>query len=114
MMFPEGTRSRTGRLGAGHPGTALIARRTNAPILPVAITGTEAMRWPRFFLRPRTVRHIKVVIGEPFHLDGDGPANSESLRRDLHQIMGRIAALLPEQYQAAPDEEPSPVEAAAH
>jgi 1-acyl-sn-glycerol-3-phosphate acyltransferase len=65
MMFPEGTRSRSGRLGAGHPGTAPIARRTNAPILPAAITGTEGVKWPGVFFRPRSIRHIRVSIGEP-------------------------------------------------
>jgi 1-acyl-sn-glycerol-3-phosphate acyltransferase len=101
MMFPEGTRSRTGRLGSGHPGTALIARRTGAPIIPVAVTGTERIAWPGIFFRPRSVPHIRVVVGEPFVLE-KAAANSESLRRDADEIMARIAALLPEQYRAAP------------
>jgi 1-acyl-sn-glycerol-3-phosphate acyltransferase len=98
MMFPEGTRSRTGRLGTGHPGTALIARHTGATVVPVAITGTEDIKWPGVFLRPRSIRHIRVAIGEPFRLDG-GSAKSEQLRRDMDEIMGRIAALLPESYR---------------
>lgn len=101
MMFPEGTRSRSGRLGAGHPGTALIARRTNAPILPVAITGTEGIKWPGVFVRPRSIRHIRVTIGEPFRLDGAGTSRSGQLRDDMDVIMGRIASLLPETYRAA-------------
>jgi 1-acyl-sn-glycerol-3-phosphate acyltransferase len=100
MMFPEGTRSRTGRLGTGHPGTAHIARRTGAPILPVAITGTEGIRWPGVFLRPRSIQHIRVTIGEPFAL-APGAANSEQLRQDVNFIMDRIAALLPEAYRPA-------------
>lgn len=101
MMFPEGTRSRSGRLGAGHPGTALIARRTSAPILPVAITGTESIKWPGVFLRPRSIRHIRVTIGEPFRLDRAGPSRSEQLSDDMVVIMGRIASLLPQSYRAA-------------
>jgi 1-acyl-sn-glycerol-3-phosphate acyltransferase len=42
-MFPEGTRSESGRLGLGQPGVGLIALRTGARILPVAITGTEQL-----------------------------------------------------------------------
>lgn len=99
MMFPEGTRSRTGYLGAGHPGTALIARRTGAPIVPVAITGTERIAWPGIFVRPRSVPYIRVVVGEPFVLE-KAPASSETLHRDAAEIMARIAALLPEQYRA--------------
>jgi 1-acyl-sn-glycerol-3-phosphate acyltransferase len=37
VMFPEGTRSKTGSMCQGHPGTALVALRTGAPILPVAV-----------------------------------------------------------------------------
>jgi 1-acyl-sn-glycerol-3-phosphate acyltransferase len=99
MMFPEGTRSRSGRLGEGHPGTAIIARRTGATILPVAITGTERIAWPGIFVRPRSVPHIKVAIGKPFALEKDGRAGSESLKNDTAEIMRRIAELLPDQYR---------------
>ena len=101
MMFPEGTRSRTGQIGEGHPGTAMIARRTGAPILPVAITGTEGIAWPGVFLRPRSISHVRVAIGEPFVLGKDGRANSQALRADTDEIMAHIAALLPKQYRAA-------------
>jgi 1-acyl-sn-glycerol-3-phosphate acyltransferase len=100
MMFPEGTRSRSGRLGAGHPGTALIAQRTNAPILPIAITGTEGIKWPGVFLRPRSIRLIRVTIGEPFRLEGQGTSRSGQRPDDMDVIMGRIASLLPESYRA--------------
>lgn len=97
VMFPEGTRSRTGGLTKGHPGTALIALRTGAPILPVAVTGTEAIAWPWLFIKPLSIKHVKVTIGEPFRLppveriDGDAAAAATGV------IMRRIAALLPPQ-----------------
>jgi len=99
MMFPEGTRSRTGGLGKGHPGTALIALRTGAPVLPVAITGTEGIRWPSFFVKPRSVRHIRVVIGEPFRLERTGRVDTEAVTRATEQIMRRVAELLPPEYR---------------
>lgn len=99
MMFPEGTRSRTGGLGRGHPGTALIALRTGAPVLPVAVTGTEAIRWPSFFLKPRSVRHVRVVIGEPFQLERGRRVDTDAVNRATDGIMHRIAALLPPQYR---------------
>ena len=40
VMFPEGMRSRSGRLRPAFPGSALIALRSGVPILPVGITGT--------------------------------------------------------------------------
>ncbi len=38
-LFPEGTRSRTGQIGEALPGVALIALKSRAPVLPVAIKG---------------------------------------------------------------------------
>jgi 1-acyl-sn-glycerol-3-phosphate acyltransferase len=116
MMFPEGTRSRTGGLGRGHPGTAMIALRTGAPILPVAITGTEGIVWPRFFFRPRSVRHVHVTIGEPFTLERPARLNAAAAQAATDEIMRRIAALLPPQYRgvyaaehpAAEDAVPAP------
>jgi 1-acyl-sn-glycerol-3-phosphate acyltransferase len=99
VMFPEGTRSRTGGLTKGHPGTALVALRTGAPILPVAITGSEGLAWPWIFLRPYSVKHIKVTIGEPFRLPPVERINSEAAAAATEIIMGRIAALLPERYR---------------
>jgi 1-acyl-sn-glycerol-3-phosphate acyltransferase len=99
LMFPEGTRSRTGGLGRGHAGTATIALHTNAPILPVAITGTENIKWPWFLLRPRLVRHVKVVIGQPFHLAEVERVDREAARQATEAIMRRIAEMLPPQYR---------------
>ena len=116
VMFPEGTRSRTGGLTKGHPGTALVALRTGAPVLPVAITGSEGLTWPWIFLRPWSVKHIKVTIGQPFRLPPVERVNSEATAAATDVIMRRIAALLPERYrgvyaEAAPDAQEAPAEA---
>lgn len=113
MMFPEGTRSRTGGLGKGHPGTALIALRTGAPVLPVAITGTEAIRWPSFFFKPRSVRHVRVVIGEPFQLERGPRVDTAAVNGATDEIMHRIAALLPPPYRGEYATTPAPSEPAA-
>jgi 1-acyl-sn-glycerol-3-phosphate acyltransferase len=52
LVFPEGTRSRTGELGPMRPGVGLIAKRSGRPVLPVRIVGTHEIlpagaRWPR-------------------------------------------------------------------
>jgi 1-acyl-sn-glycerol-3-phosphate acyltransferase len=95
-MFPEGHRSRSGGMGPPHPGTALIALRSGAPLLPVAITGTEAIRTPLVLLRrPR----IRVVVGEPFTLPAGRRVTAEQVQAGTDEIMRRIAALLPEKYR---------------
>ena len=95
VVFPEGKRSRNARLGAAFPGSALIASRTGAPILPVGISGTEGIKGLRWILkRPR----IRVNIGRPFLPPGGNPGKAE--RAQLTDgIMRHIAALLPPQYR---------------
>ncbi len=93
-LFPEGTRSRNGALGAGQGGAALLATKTGAALIPVAITGTPSifqrrfpwLGWPR----------VTVTIGQPFFVRaaGDLPQHAER-ERMTDEIMARIAALLP-------------------
>lgn len=95
-MFPEGTRSGEQGLGRAEPGTALIAMRTNAPVLPVAIWGTENVKLPRDFFR-RTTVHVR--YGEPFYLERPHRLTKEAVEEGAQEIMRRIAALLPERYR---------------
>ena len=102
FIFPEGTRSRGGQLQHAFPGSALIAFRSGAPILPVAITGTEKLRTDRLrgatwlLRRPR----IRLTIGRPFHLP---PVNGRLTKAKLTEltnfIMGHIVELLPVEYR---------------
>ena len=96
-MFPEGTRSRTAQLQAGQPGTALIALRSGAPVLPVALTGTEKVLGPRLLYgRLR----ITVTVGEPFSLPPvDGKLTKAQLASATEVIMAHLAELLPESYK---------------
>jgi 1-acyl-sn-glycerol-3-phosphate acyltransferase len=96
VIFPEGHRSDDHALIPGHSGVALIAMRSGAPIVPVAITGTEHVSPLRFGLwAPR----VRVVFGEPFMLPSEGRRTREDLERGIDQIMRRIAALLPPAYR---------------
>ena len=55
LMFPEGTRTRPGPLGRPKRGVGRLALETGAPVVPVAVSGTEAVRrgWR---IRPHKVR----------------------------------------------------------
>lgn len=97
VIFPEGTRSRSGRLQRAFPGMALIALRSGTPILPVAITGTKGIKNLAWLLRrPR----ITVNFGSPFQLP---PVNGKLSRTKLteltNHIMAHIAELLPAEYR---------------
>jgi len=96
-MFPEGTRSTDGKMHKAHPGTALLALRSEAPVLPVAISGTEnivLIRLPLDLLRRRRPR-VRVVVGQPFFLPPVERITADEVERCTDVIMGRIAALLP-------------------
>lgn len=99
IMFPEGTRSHTGGLTKGHPGTALIGLRTGAPIIPVAVTGTETVIWPWIFIKPLSIKRITVTLGEPFTLPPVDKVNSEAASEATKLIMSKIAELLPPAYR---------------
>ena len=97
VIFPEGTRH-PGGLGKATDGAVYLALKTQAPLIPVAITGTETMKSMLRVAFP--FRKLRVVIGNPYTLPGvEGRIPRpvmESLSRDL---MLRIAALLPLQYR---------------
>lgn len=61
VIFPEGTRTATGRLGELKSGFALIAKKAEVPIAPVAIVGAYEC-WPRTSLLPRPGR-IRLEFG---------------------------------------------------
>jgi 1-acyl-sn-glycerol-3-phosphate acyltransferase len=63
LVFPEGTRSRDGNLGAFKPGLTLVARRAKVPILPVAVEGAYRA-WPRSESIPRP-GDVQVHYGPP-------------------------------------------------
>jgi 1-acyl-sn-glycerol-3-phosphate acyltransferase len=98
-IAPEGTRSRTGQLLPGKPGTALLALRTNAPIVPVGIAGTDkAVRGIFTLQRPR----LYLRFGPPIYLPPlERDRRNEQLQQYTDEIMCRIAALLPEQQRGA-------------
>jgi 1-acyl-sn-glycerol-3-phosphate acyltransferase len=99
LMFPEGTRSRDRQLHRGFPGTALVAYRTGAPIIPVAIWGSERLKWPWLFVRPFVGPEIHLRIGKPFYPPKAERITTDAARTATDEIMVRIAELLPEEYR---------------
>ena len=100
-IYPEGGRSRTGALVKGLPGAGLIALQSNAPVLPVAIHGTEFFPVNGEF-PPRRPRHIQpgvtVRFGEPFHIPERVDGKRVTPEEATHLMMMRVAELLPDRY----------------
>lgn len=101
VIAPEGTRSKQETLIEGKSGTAYIAAKTGAPIIPIAIYGTEDR------IIKQNLRHLrrsKIVVqaGEPFTLPPLDYQNRDLyLQTQTDEIMCRIAAMLPEKYRGA-------------
>lgn len=100
-IFPEGTRSRDGRMRDFKPGAAFLALRSGAPVLPVAIAGSHRI-FPGTSRFPHATRLV-VRVGEPFtvaHLP-DGRLDREALAGATARLAGAVAALLPEEQRPA-------------
>ena len=87
VIFPEGTRTATGRLGELKSGFALMAKKAEVPIVPVAIVGAYEC-WPRTSLLPRPGR-IRLEFGPVI------PA-AEIARLDEREILERCTAQIRE------------------
>ena len=97
LMFPEGGISQTGQLRRARTGLAWLALKTQAPILPVGISGSE--KFPAWRM-PVPLASWQVNIGTPFTPPQvDGPITKPLLNSVTNMIMERIAALLPESYR---------------
>lgn len=64
-IYPEGTRSKDGELGAFKGGSLKMAQKANVPIVPVAITGTRDIFENNEGLRIRP-SHVQITFGTPF------------------------------------------------
>lgn len=93
-IFPEGTRSRDGRLHRGNTGAARLSSHARVPIVPVGITGTETVQAPGQVL-PRLFKPVTVRCGKLIAPPAPGAAD---LRRTTDQLMVAIASLCGQEY----------------
>jgi 1-acyl-sn-glycerol-3-phosphate acyltransferase len=84
-LFPEGTRTRDGRLGVIKPGIAVLVSRAQVPVVPVGLAGAFEL-WPRYRLLP-SPHPVRVHYGAPIfpeELTGmDAAAVTELIRQRL-------------------------------
>ena len=104
-IYPEGTRSRDGRLYRGRTGAAWLALATGAPVLPVGLMGTHHLQPPDTNgFRPH---RFAVRVGPPLDFGHPGRRHTLPQRRDATAaIMDAIGALSGQErvdaYNAAP------------
>lgn len=95
-IYPEGTRSLDGRLYRGHTGVAVLALHTGAPVVPVALAGTERLQ-PGGARIPRLAR-ITVRFGAPLDFSGWTDHTLRARRAVTDQVMRAIQELSEQEY----------------
>jgi 1-acyl-sn-glycerol-3-phosphate acyltransferase len=92
-IYPEGTRSRDGRLYRGRTGVAWLALQAQVPVVPVALQGTEQIQ--PIGSRMLRMADVRVQFGEPLYFaDRIGTMSDGQLRRRVtDEIMDAIHAL---------------------
>lgn len=98
MIYPEGTRSRSGNLHKGRTGAARLALRCDAPIVPVGHEGTLDVQPPdTFMMKPRG--RVVVRFGAPMWAKDFGDVEDpRTLRRFTDAVMFEIAQLSGQSY----------------
>lgn len=109
-IYPEGTRSRDGRLYRGRTGVAWLALTAGSVVIPVALTGTENLQPPgATFVR---LARVTVEFGQPMDVSGHGPATSGRARRTAtDDVMESIQRMSGQEF-AHKYNEPPPVNVA--
>lgn len=88
VIFPEGTRSKDGRVGKGKTGVALIAAQSGADVVPCGISFEgEKLK----FRSKLTLKYGKVIKAEELHISGTSPKELKAVKQ---RIMGEITALV--------------------
>lgn len=91
LIFPEGTRSKTGELGKAKKGVATIALHTGCTIVPAAIMGTN-----KIFKKGCFFPKIKVKFGKPIIIN-KARSDKEYIEEISNEMMHEIALLLEEE-----------------
>lgn len=105
-LAPEGRQSLIGGLEEGNAGAAFLALKSGAPIVPIAMTGTENSKVYGYLKQWRRAP-VTLKVGKPFHLTIHAD-RQKTLQKGTRQIMRALANLLPEayrgQYRSDPEE----------
>lgn len=105
-IYPEGTRSRDGRLYRGRTGVGWLALSTGAPVVPVGLVGTEKLQ-PAGSNRI-TPRKFTLTVGEPLQFDHVGRKHPLPQRRQATDaIVDAIAEITRQERSGNYNQSPS-------
>jgi 1-acyl-sn-glycerol-3-phosphate acyltransferase len=87
VIYPEGGRSRSGQIGASaRPGVGRLALESAAPVVPVALSGSEKARnWRRLDFPA-----VTVAYGQPLHFGAEPGAGRERQQEVADQVLKAV------------------------
>lgn len=88
FLFPEGTRSKNGKLHEFKDGGMKIATKSQAPVVPVGIVGTSNL-FERQFPRIKPSK-VKVIFGKPIYTKGMSRAEQKNLSNIVHKEVANL------------------------
>jgi 1-acyl-sn-glycerol-3-phosphate acyltransferase len=92
VLFPEGTRSRDGRLQPLRPGALQLPLEVGVPVQPVLVRGTREIM-PKGAWFPRRSGTVEVVVGEPIATEGlAGPTGRKALAARVREAFLALGA----------------------
>ena len=98
-IYPEGTRSRDGRLYRGHTGPARLALRAQVPIIPIGLIGAREVMPPEAKF-PKLRKRVTIRFGRPISIDRYLDRTDDHLvyRQIIDEVMYEIRELSGQEY----------------
>ena len=112
-IYPEGTRSRDGKLYRARVGVGWLALKSKAPVVPVGLSGTNEVlpvgaKFPKF--KRITVRFGEPILAADVEFPGEAVAeNSRARRAVADAIVAEIGKLSGQEYTGVYNERPADV-----
>jgi 1-acyl-sn-glycerol-3-phosphate acyltransferase len=91
ILFPEGTRSRTGKMGRAKPGVGMLAYKAGVPVVPVCVTNSN---------RLSSFKKLRVQFGTPIPPPEASGDSKENYQKFSEQVLERIAEMQSTMYNS--------------
>jgi 1-acyl-sn-glycerol-3-phosphate acyltransferase len=92
LMFPEGTRSTDGKVQRFRQGPFVLAQRAGVPVLPIAISGTQAVL-PKGAFHYNLKGRVVVKLLDPIRVEGDVKAAAQAARAAVARAVDETLAV---------------------
>lgn len=94
IIFPEGTRSKTGKLNSFKDGAFLVALDNKVPIVPIVMEGTQHVLPKKGFLMSPKRFDISIKVMDPIPYEQFGTNDPKILKDQLFQVMSKELEML--------------------